>query len=108
MLPRANFPQRTTFASWWLAPCWTHLELFGIIAFDGYYYSDIRFEAHQTGAQILAQYSEKTGRLSAETIRLRQESTQMDYTRYRTPPSNAPANHAMLFSVRSKVCRTNT
>jgi ATP-dependent DNA helicase RecQ len=37
----------------------THLELFGIIAFDGYYYSDIRFEAHKTGAEILATYSEK-------------------------------------------------
>jgi ATP-dependent DNA helicase RecQ len=37
----------------------THLELFGIIQFDGYYYSDIRFEAHQTGAAILAQYPEK-------------------------------------------------
>jgi ATP-dependent DNA helicase RecQ len=36
----------------------THLELFGIIQFDGYYYSDIRFEAHQTGAAILAQYPE--------------------------------------------------
>ncbi|MEI6892567.1 MAG: ATP-dependent DNA helicase RecQ [Pontiella sp.] len=35
----------------------THLELFGIIAFDGYYYSDIRFEAHKTGAKILATYS---------------------------------------------------
>ncbi|WP_372809046.1 helicase-related protein, partial [Pontiella sp.] len=37
----------------------THLELFGEIAFDGYYYSDIRFEAHRTGAEILATYSEK-------------------------------------------------
>jgi ATP-dependent DNA helicase RecQ len=37
----------------------THLELFGIIQFEGYYYSDIRFEAHQTGAVILAQYPEK-------------------------------------------------
>ncbi len=37
----------------------THLELFGVIAFDGYYYSDIRFEAHQTGAEILATYPEK-------------------------------------------------
>jgi len=37
----------------------THLELFGIIQFDGYYYSDIRFEAHQSSAQILANYSEK-------------------------------------------------
>ncbi len=37
----------------------THLELFGVIAFDGYYYSDIRFEAHKTGAEILASYSEK-------------------------------------------------
>jgi ATP-dependent DNA helicase RecQ len=37
----------------------THLELFGIIAFDGYYYSEIRFEAHRTGAEILATYSEK-------------------------------------------------
>ncbi len=37
----------------------THLELFGVIAFDGYYYSDIRFEAHRTGAEILAAYSEK-------------------------------------------------
>ena len=37
----------------------THLELFGVIAFDGYYYSDIRFEAHQTGAEILAAYPEK-------------------------------------------------
>lgn len=37
----------------------THLELFGIIQFDGYYYSDIRFEAHQTGAEILARYPEK-------------------------------------------------
>lgn len=36
----------------------THLELFGIIEFDGYYYSDIRFEAHKTGAEILAGYSE--------------------------------------------------
>jgi ATP-dependent DNA helicase RecQ len=36
----------------------THLELFGIIRFDGYYYSDIRFEAHQTGAEILAHYPE--------------------------------------------------
>jgi ATP-dependent DNA helicase RecQ len=37
----------------------THLELFGIIAFTGYYYSDIRFEAHKTGAEILATYSDK-------------------------------------------------
>lgn len=37
----------------------THLELFGIIRFDGYYYSDIRFEAHQNGATILAQYNGK-------------------------------------------------
>ncbi|WP_372794703.1 ATP-dependent DNA helicase RecQ [Pontiella sp.] len=37
----------------------THLELFGVIAFDGYYYSDIRFEAHKTGSEILAAYSEK-------------------------------------------------
>ena len=37
----------------------THLELFGIIEFDGYYYSDIRFEAHKSGAEILAQYDEK-------------------------------------------------
>lgn len=37
----------------------THLELFGIIKFDGYYYSDIRFEAHETGAKILARYPEK-------------------------------------------------
>ncbi|MDZ8119475.1 RecQ family ATP-dependent DNA helicase [Pontiella agarivorans] len=37
----------------------THLELFGIIAFDGYYYSDIRFEAHKSGAEILSSYSEQ-------------------------------------------------
>ncbi|MDF7808952.1 RecQ family ATP-dependent DNA helicase [Pontiellaceae bacterium B12219] len=37
----------------------THLELFGIIQFDGYYYSDIRFEAHKTGAAILAHYPQK-------------------------------------------------
>ncbi len=37
----------------------THLELFGVIAFEGYYYSDIRFEAHKTAAEILATYSEK-------------------------------------------------
>jgi ATP-dependent DNA helicase RecQ len=37
----------------------THLELFGIIQFDGYYYSEIRFEAHRAGADILAGYSEK-------------------------------------------------
>jgi ATP-dependent DNA helicase RecQ len=37
----------------------THLELFGVIQFDGYYYSDIRFEPHQSGAQILAQYGVK-------------------------------------------------
>lgn len=37
----------------------THLELFGIIQFDGYYYSDIRFEAHKSSAEILANYSEK-------------------------------------------------
>jgi len=36
----------------------THLELFGIIKFEGYYYSDIRFHSHNPGAQILAQYSE--------------------------------------------------
>ena len=36
----------------------THLELFGIIAFTGYYYSDIRFEAHQAAADILAAYPE--------------------------------------------------
>lgn len=37
----------------------THLELFGAIKFDGYYYSDIRFEAHKTGTEILSQYNEK-------------------------------------------------
>ncbi|MDA3924285.1 MAG: RecQ family ATP-dependent DNA helicase [Kiritimatiellae bacterium] len=37
----------------------THLELFGVIKFEGYYYSDIRFESHNPGAQILVQYSEK-------------------------------------------------
>jgi ATP-dependent DNA helicase RecQ len=36
----------------------THLELFGIIQFDGYYYSEIRFEAHRPGAEIIASYSE--------------------------------------------------
>jgi len=36
----------------------THLELFGIIRFEGYYYSEIRFQSHHSGAQILAQYSE--------------------------------------------------
>lgn len=35
----------------------THLELFGIIQFEGYYYSDIRFEALRPSDQILAQYS---------------------------------------------------
>ena len=35
----------------------THLELFGIIQFDGYYYSEIRFEAHQSSSEILANYS---------------------------------------------------
>jgi ATP-dependent DNA helicase RecQ len=37
----------------------THLELFGIIAFDGYYYSEIRFQAHQSSAEILAPYSDR-------------------------------------------------
>lgn len=37
----------------------THLELFGVIRFDGYYYSDIRFEPHQTSAEILAHYEPK-------------------------------------------------
>jgi ATP-dependent DNA helicase RecQ len=36
----------------------THLELFGIIQFEGYYYSEIRFEAHRSGADIVAGYSE--------------------------------------------------
>ncbi|RKX36452.1 MAG: RecQ family ATP-dependent DNA helicase, partial [Verrucomicrobia bacterium] len=35
----------------------THLELFGIIRFDGYYYSEIRFAAHQPSSEILAHYS---------------------------------------------------
>ncbi len=35
----------------------THLELFGLIEFDGYYYSEIRFAAHQSSAEILAHYS---------------------------------------------------
>lgn len=37
----------------------THMELFSIIKFEGYYYSDIRFQSHATGAQILAQYTDK-------------------------------------------------
>jgi len=37
----------------------THLELFGIIQFDGYYYSDIRFDALRSSAEILAGYSER-------------------------------------------------
>jgi ATP-dependent DNA helicase RecQ len=36
----------------------SHLVLLGFIQFDVYYYSDIRFEAHRTGAEILAGYSE--------------------------------------------------
>ncbi|MDF7824996.1 RecQ family ATP-dependent DNA helicase [Pontiellaceae bacterium B12227] len=36
----------------------THLELFGIIQFDGYYYSDIRFAALRPSSEILAGYSE--------------------------------------------------
>lgn len=35
----------------------THLELFGIIRFDGYYYSEIRFAAHQPSSEILSRYS---------------------------------------------------
>jgi len=34
----------------------THLELFGIIQFAGYYYSDIRFEALHSSAEILSGY----------------------------------------------------
>jgi ATP-dependent DNA helicase RecQ len=37
----------------------THLELLGVIRFDGYYYSDVRFEPHQTGAQILGHYNDR-------------------------------------------------
>ncbi|MCK5676794.1 MAG: RecQ family ATP-dependent DNA helicase [Verrucomicrobia bacterium] len=37
----------------------THMELFGIIQFTGYYYSEIRFEAHRSSAKILAGYSDK-------------------------------------------------
>lgn len=37
----------------------THLELFGVIKFEGFYYSDIRFQSHRPSAQILAQYPEK-------------------------------------------------
>jgi ATP-dependent DNA helicase RecQ len=36
----------------------THLELLGVIRFDGYYYSDIRFEPYRSGAEILAHYSD--------------------------------------------------
>jgi len=36
----------------------THLELFGIIQFDGYYYSDIRFTALRPSADMLKGYSE--------------------------------------------------
>ncbi len=36
----------------------THLELFGIIQFTGYYYSEIRFEALRSSAEILADYSD--------------------------------------------------
>ncbi|MBN2162731.1 MAG: RecQ family ATP-dependent DNA helicase [Pontiellaceae bacterium] len=39
----------------------THLELFGIIQFDGYYYSEIRFTALRSSAEILAGYSDKQG-----------------------------------------------
>ncbi|MDD2598591.1 MAG: RecQ family ATP-dependent DNA helicase [Kiritimatiellae bacterium] len=39
----------------------THLELFGILKFEGYYYSDVRFESHHQGREILAQYSDKQG-----------------------------------------------
>jgi ATP-dependent DNA helicase RecQ len=35
----------------------THLELLDIIRFEGYYYSDIRFTAHQTSAEILSHYA---------------------------------------------------
>ena len=37
----------------------THLELFGIIQFDGYYYSEIRFETHRSSSEILSGYSEQ-------------------------------------------------
>ena len=37
----------------------THLELFGVIQFAGYYYSDIRFDAHRSSAEIFADYGEK-------------------------------------------------
>lgn len=36
----------------------THLELFGVIRFDGYYYSEIRFAAHQSSTAIFAHYSD--------------------------------------------------
>ena len=39
----------------------THLELFGIIQFTGYYYSEIRFAAHRSSTEILSSYSEKQG-----------------------------------------------
>ena len=35
----------------------TRLELFGIIQFDGYYYSDIRFAALHSSAEMLTNYS---------------------------------------------------
>ena len=37
----------------------THLELFGIIKFTGYYYSDIRFEALHSSDIILSDYAPK-------------------------------------------------
>jgi len=37
----------------------THLELLGEIAFAGYYYSEIRFEAHQSSTEILSRYPSK-------------------------------------------------
>ncbi|MFO7936497.1 MAG: RecQ family ATP-dependent DNA helicase [Kiritimatiellia bacterium] len=37
----------------------TYMELFGVITFTGYYYSEIRFESHKPGREILADYSEK-------------------------------------------------
>nr|WP_320116719.1 RecQ family ATP-dependent DNA helicase [uncultured Desulfuromonas sp.] len=37
----------------------THMELFGVIKFTGYYYSEIRFESHKPSGEILTGYNEK-------------------------------------------------
>ena len=37
----------------------THMELFGVIKFTGYYYSEVRFVSHSAGKEILAGYNEK-------------------------------------------------